>query len=474
MGRHRIVSITPALAGQDLGAILADLFSVERLLDSPKRSDQRVAAVTLVSAAEQFCRLAVADLLGRGMGTMPDYVEIPLASIGPAARLSREALVSFSYNFQNVRTIEKALANHGIRDVFGGYPGLRDAMVALIAARHDLVHTSIPVRFNMRASYDAVVGLAFGIARHLPELEADMRLAEGDIFHRMRMPGRSRAGYEKAEPLCRALALKNPESAQAHARLGLALAGLGRHGEALASCDRAALLDPGRAAAHLGRALQLAKLGRHGDALAGCGRAAEADPSLPDPHMIGADMLAGMGRHAEALAAATGPPGSTARCRGRTFSAATSFTPWAARPMQLPRTTRQSDWTSTTRWHTCAAPTCWPKRAAPTRRLPHTTRQSRSIRSTQRRTFVRQFCSALSVDTATPCAPTAAQSILIRDTPARRPVGALFWRTCARTTRPAVAAALWAARGAPTARIATARMLAHQHDRRRGHEKTKK
>ena len=302
MTRHRIVSITPALAGQDLGAILADLFSVERLLDSPKRSDHRVVAVTLVSTTEQFCRLAVADTLGRGMGTMPDYVEIPLASIGPAARLSREALVSFSYNFQNVRTIEKALADHGIRDVFGGYPGLRDAMVALIAARHDLVHTSLPVRFNMRASYDAVVGLAFGIARHLPELEADMRLAEGDIFHRMRMPGRSRAGYEKAEPLCRALALKRPESAQAHARLGLALAGLGRHGEALASCDRAALLDPGRAAAHLGRALQLAKLGRHGDALAGCRRAAEIDPSLPDAHLIGADMLAGMGRHAEALA----------------------------------------------------------------------------------------------------------------------------------------------------------------------------
>ena len=302
MTRHRIVSITPALAGQDLGAILADLFSVERLLDSPKRSDHRVVAVTLVSATEQFCRLAVADTLGRGMGTMPDYVEIPLASIGPAARLSREALVSFSYNFQNVRTIEKALADHGIRDVFGGCPGLRDAMAALIAARHDLVHTSIPVRFNMRASYDAVVGLAFGIARHLPELEADMRLAEGDIFHRMRMPGRSREGYEKAEPLCRALALKRPESAQAHARLGLALAGLGRHGEALASCDRAVLLDPGRAAAHLGRALQLAKLGRHGDALAGCSRAAEIDPSLPDARLIGADILAGMGRHAEALA----------------------------------------------------------------------------------------------------------------------------------------------------------------------------
>ena len=134
------------------------------------------------------------------------------------------------HNFQDGQTIERIPVKRGIRGVLGAYPGLRDAMVVLIAARHDLVHTSVPVRFNMRASYYAVVGLAFGLARHLPELEADMRLAGGDTFHGMRMPGRSREGYEKAEPLCRAPALKRPESAQAHARLGLALAGLGRHG----------------------------------------------------------------------------------------------------------------------------------------------------------------------------------------------------------------------------------------------------
>ncbi len=160
----------------------------------------------------------------------------------------------------------------------------------------------------MRASCDAVVGLAFGIARHLPELEADMRLAEGGIFHRMRMPGRSRAGYEKAEPLCRELALKRPESAQAHARLGLALAGLGRHGEALASCDRAALLDPGRAATHLGRAMPLARLDRHGDALAGCRMAAELDPSIPDARRhVARARLGGSLVHTKGLPGAAGP-----------------------------------------------------------------------------------------------------------------------------------------------------------------------
>ena len=302
MARHRIVSITPALAGQDLGDILSDLLSVERLLASRRRNDRRAVAVALVSAVEQFCRLAVAYMLGRGRGTMPDYVEIPLASIGRAARLSREALVSLSYNFQNVGTIERMLREHGMRDVLESNPALRAALAALFAARNDLVHTSVPVGFDMRAAYDAVLQLLFGIAGHIPDLEADMRLMQGDIFKRMRMPCRSRAGYEKAEALCRALALKHPESAQAHARMGLALAGLGRYGEALASYDRAALLDPGRAATHLDRAHPLSQLGRHEEALASCGKAAESDPTLPHPHLIMADILAGMGRSAEALA----------------------------------------------------------------------------------------------------------------------------------------------------------------------------
>lgn len=290
------------VAGQDLGSILADLLSVEPLLGSPRRHDRRAVAVTLVSVVEQFCRLAVADMLGRGRGTMPDYVEVPLASIGSAARLSKETLVSFAYNFHNIAAIEKMLQEYGMRGVLAGNPGLRAALVALFAARNDLVHTSVPVSFDMRAGYDAVLRFVFGIAGHLPELEADMRLVEGDVFMKMRMPSRSRAAYGEAEQVCRALALKIPESAQAHARLGLALSGLGRHADALASYGRAAALDPGRAATHLDMALPFARLGRHADALASCARASDIDPSLPDAHLVGADILAGLGRDAEALA----------------------------------------------------------------------------------------------------------------------------------------------------------------------------
>ena len=53
---------------------MADLFAVESLLGSHRRGDHRAIAVALVSGAEQFCRLTVADMLGRGRGTLPEYV----------------------------------------------------------------------------------------------------------------------------------------------------------------------------------------------------------------------------------------------------------------------------------------------------------------------------------------------------------------------------------------------------------------
>ena len=300
---RRIVSITPALAGQCLAVILADLFAVEALLGSHRRSDHRAIAVALVSVVEQFCRLTVADMLGRGRGTLPEYVEIRLASIGSAARLSKEALASFTHNFQNIEAIEKMLREYGLGDVFRDNPGLRDALIALFAARNDNVHTAVPVAFDVRAAYEAVLQLVFGIASHIPELEAEMRIVQGNVFKWMGMLQRSRDGYELSEPLCRALVRKHPESAQAHARLGLALFGLARYEEALTSYDRAVSLEPGRAVTHLARALPLANLGRSEEALVSCGTAAELDPSLPDAHLSKANILAGMGRGTEALAA---------------------------------------------------------------------------------------------------------------------------------------------------------------------------
>ena len=324
MNRHRVVSITPALAGQDIDMIIVDLLSVEALFGSHRRHDHRAAAVALVSVVEQFCRLVVAEMLGRDKGTMPERVEVRLADMKRVARLTNEVLVSLTLNFQSVEAVERMLREYGMGDVLER-EGLRAALAALFAARHDLVHTAAPVWLDVRAAYYAVVELVFGIATYVQELEADMRLVEGDFFRKSGMLGRSQEGYERAEPLCRALATNNPDSAQAHARLGLALSGLGRHEEALASYDRAAKIDPRRAVTHLDRALPLARLGRHEEALASCekaigimkrdredagdgedhaGREAAADSttSAAHAHLVRADILAEMGRIKDALA----------------------------------------------------------------------------------------------------------------------------------------------------------------------------
>ena len=116
------------------GAVRLGIFN-SSLLVALRRPRGRAAC----AIPEWLRSAAVAAAGAPGRPALPDYAEIPLANT------ACEALVSLPYNFQNVRAIERALADHEIRGVFRDNPGPRDAIVALIAARHDLVHTSLPV-----------------------------------------------------------------------------------------------------------------------------------------------------------------------------------------------------------------------------------------------------------------------------------------------------------------------------------------
>ena len=175
---------------------------------------------------------------------------------------------------------------YGPWDAVRNDPRLLDDLAALFAARNDLVHTSVPVNFDMEAAYDAVFRLFIRIARLVPGLEAEIRLVQGDVFKGMRMPERSREGYEEAVRLYGEIVRADPLSAGAHAQMGLALAGLGRHEEAVAAHDRAAALDPNRAVTHLGRGLSLARMGRHAEASASYDTAIGFDESLLGAHLL--------------------------------------------------------------------------------------------------------------------------------------------------------------------------------------------
>jgi tetratricopeptide (TPR) repeat protein len=93
-----------------------------------------------------------------------------------------------------------------------------------------------------------------------------------------------------------------PLVAAAHGNLANALNGLGRHEDALASCDRAIALTPDYAEAHGNRGLALYQLGRVAEALASYARVAALKPDQAKAHYNQAVMLRELARLDEAVA----------------------------------------------------------------------------------------------------------------------------------------------------------------------------
>ena len=97
--------------------------------------------------------------------------------------------------------------------------------------------------------------------------------------------------------------------AWAHSSLGLALARMGRDGEAVECFDRALVADPRSATALMNKALSTDRLGRAEEAAALYDRAAAADPSVaPDASRARAAAYARLGRDDESFLAAQGVP----------------------------------------------------------------------------------------------------------------------------------------------------------------------
>ena len=294
--RRRVVSLTPSPTGQYPQAIVEDLCGIVREYDSDSRHAPRVISATCISTVEQLGRYVIALRPSGDGSTMPQTLTIDVVSLARAAGMPLAVLVSLTYNFQSVAAIIEVLRGHGIGDPFEGDEGLKRDCGALLAFRHDRIHTSTYEDLDRPAAYETTERLAFRIARQFPDMVIDMRLLQGDIFRWMRLWKLSKRGYEKALELCVAQVARNPDSAKAHAKMGLALAGLGRHEEGLAAYAKAIELEPERAVTHLGRAQALARMGRSDEALVAYSRAVELSPSLAEAHLRMGRLLAGMGR----------------------------------------------------------------------------------------------------------------------------------------------------------------------------------
>ncbi|PWU09681.1 MAG: hypothetical protein C5B51_05800 [Terriglobia bacterium] len=106
---------------------------------------------------------------------------------------------------------------------------------------------------------------------------------------------------EAAEHYERAFVLQ-PNYAEAHNNLGVALAALGRNDEAIAHYERALLLKPDYAEAHNNLGLGFAAEGRNDEAVAHYERAVILKPDYADAHYNLGVALAALGRNDEAIA----------------------------------------------------------------------------------------------------------------------------------------------------------------------------
>jgi protein O-GlcNAc transferase len=124
-------------------------------------------------------------------------------------------------------------------------------------------------------------------------------LALAELIEAQRLLRAGRA--DLAEPVCRRLLRVDPDEANAHNLLSVALGRLGRPGEAEAHSRRALALQPGNPGFLLNLAERLREQSRHDDAIEIYRRVLEIDPEQPEALNGLARALAAKGRFEEAL-----------------------------------------------------------------------------------------------------------------------------------------------------------------------------
>ena len=160
-----------------------------------------------------------------------------------------------------------------------------------------------------RAQIDALMAL-FERGRHREALARGTALAERypDAPPILTILGAVNAvmGRLDAAAACLTKALRiEPDFAEAHNNLGMALGELGRHDEAVASFTEALRIKPGNARAHNNLGNALINLGRHQQAIASYGEALRLDPGYAEAHCNLGTALGNLGRHEQAIASYT-------------------------------------------------------------------------------------------------------------------------------------------------------------------------
>ena len=297
-----IANLSAGEVRTDRAAILGELFELSGPARSKGRRDRNCAVRDMVTVLEQAVRHCIASVIDMGRARPPAELTLRSVDLPRAAGLSLGVAVSLAFTVSSTAGMRRQFKEFGLPDPFDGNPGLEERVQALLDARHLRTHRMVDVLDDVGEWYGAVEGLVRLLFAALPHGEIDFCLALADYMHENRRAEEAARWYSMAESLCTKAIAGGQNGAEVLALRGLALAGLGRYEEAIASYDEAIAADPGYALAHLNRGLALARLGRHEDAVASYDEAIGCDPSLARAHYSRAASLAALERSDEALA----------------------------------------------------------------------------------------------------------------------------------------------------------------------------
>ena len=301
--RRRIANLSAGEMRTGLGDLLGELFDLAEPARSRNRRERNCVVRDLATVLEQAARYGVAHMVDEGGARYPAELTIRTDDVARAAGLSHGTLTSLALNVSSTGSLKAACREYSMHDPFGGDPALEERVQAMLNSRHLRTHRMVDVRGETAGWYDDTERVVLRLVSVVPYGEIDFYLARADHLNERRRRDEAAGSYAEAERLCATGLAGGRGGAEAHARRGLALAGMGRAEEAVASYDEAIRADPGYALAHLDRGVALAGMGRTEEAVASYDEAIRCDPSLARAHHSRAGALAALGRTDEALTA---------------------------------------------------------------------------------------------------------------------------------------------------------------------------
>ena len=298
-----IANLSTGEVRTDLAAILGELFDIAEPAGSKSRRVRNCVVRDLVTILEQAIRYCIARRIDDGGARYPAELTIRTDDVAHAAALSPGTLTSLAFTVSSTAGIKALCREFGLPDPFAGDPDLEKEVEALLASRHLRTHRMVDVATDAARWYAAVRAVVLNLLAALPRGEIDFYLAQADHMNENRRREESAEVYARAESLCARILAGGQRGAEEHTRRGLALAGMGRASEAVASHDEAIAADPGHALAHLNRGIALEGMGRDAEAVASYDEAIRLDATLARAHLSRAGALASLGRYPEALGA---------------------------------------------------------------------------------------------------------------------------------------------------------------------------